>query len=270
MHKQYNQKGQEISSLAEFWKENWEKFSLDDLLRSLDRTDLWIILRRHLPNTGKILEGGCGLGHWVQFLMSYHYDVIGVEYVREVVLKAKKFDTTLPVYEGDVTNLMFPDDSFDAYLSFGVIEHFEEGPQKVLSEVKRVLKKGGKFLVSVPYFNFLKRLINLKNSLFKTKCCLSDGSSFYQYIYKKKELKRCLEEEGFKIIAIYEYAADAGLQNRFPVVGIMKEKIKEYRYEVGYKRKVFRFLRELYYAGTRCIPKSMFAHMIIAICENNK
>jgi SAM-dependent methyltransferase len=165
---------------------------------------------------------------------------------------------------------MFPDDSFDVYLSFGVIEHFEEGPQKVLLEGKRVLKRGGKFLVSVPYFNFLKRLINHKNSLFKKKCCLSDGSSFYQYVYKKKELKKCLEEGGFKVIGIYAYAADSGLQNRFPIIGKMKERIMGCRYRAGYRRKAFGFLRQLYYAGTKYIPKSMFAHMIIAVCENNK
>jgi len=265
MHKQYIQKDQ-----GEFWRENWERFSLNKLVKNLDRTDLWRTFKKYLPKGGKILEGGCGLGHWVKFLRLNGYDAIGVEYVKEIVLRAKEFDPTLPIYEGDITSLRFPDDTFDAYLSLGVIEHFEDGPEKALLEAKRVLKSGCKLLISVPYLNFSKRLINLKNSLLKRNSCLNNESKFYQHIYKKDEFKRCLEETGFKIIAIYAYAADAGLQNRFPIIGKVKERFKEYKDKASLKGKAFCFLRELYYRGARYIPKSIFAHMIIAICENEK
>ena len=46
--------------------------------------------------------------------------------------------------------MSFPDNHFDAYLSLGVIEHWEEGPQQAIDEAYRVIKPGGYFFVSTP------------------------------------------------------------------------------------------------------------------------
>jgi len=52
-----------------------------------------------------------------------------------VVEKAKEFDPDLPIVVGDVQNLDYPDSSFDAYISLGVVEHFEEGGPFLKQEV---------------------------------------------------------------------------------------------------------------------------------------
>ena len=50
----------------------------------------------------------------------------------------------------DACHLPFKKDSFDALLSFAVIHHLGKGDQvKALRECKRVLKRGGGFLISV-------------------------------------------------------------------------------------------------------------------------
>jgi len=51
---------------------------------------------------------------------------------------------------GSVYELPFNDNEFDNVLLMVVIEHLEE-PQKAILEIKRVLKPGGKILVSVPF-----------------------------------------------------------------------------------------------------------------------
>ena len=44
----------------------------------------------------------------------------------------------LKVSLGDVFNLNFEDGFFGTYFSWGVVEHFEEGPE-IIKEAKRVL-----------------------------------------------------------------------------------------------------------------------------------
>jgi len=51
----------------------------------------------------------------------------------------------------DAMNLPFKDNSFDCHLSFEVLEHISD-PFKYFSEAKRVLKKGGTSILSVPVF----------------------------------------------------------------------------------------------------------------------
>ena len=60
----------------------------------------------------------------------------------------------MPVIQGDILDLKYPDAHFDAYISQGVIEHFEEGPQQALNEAWRVLKPDGLAFITVPYLNW--------------------------------------------------------------------------------------------------------------------
>jgi len=50
----------------------------------------------------------------------------------------------------NLTHLSFPDSVFDAVLSFDVIEHIPDYP-RAFAECARVLKPGGKMLLSVPF-----------------------------------------------------------------------------------------------------------------------
>ncbi|MBE9178454.1 class I SAM-dependent methyltransferase [Oculatella sp. LEGE 06141] len=54
---------------------------------------------------------------------------------------------------GDATNLPFDDDSFDAVTMFDVLEHIPDD-QKAISEMIRVLRPGGFFLMSTPNENW--------------------------------------------------------------------------------------------------------------------
>src|SRR5687767_8472836 len=50
---------------------------------------------------------------------------------------------------GDVRDLPFASDSFDAIYSMGTIEHFDE-TQRAVAEIARVLKPGGRAIIGVP------------------------------------------------------------------------------------------------------------------------
>ena len=54
------------------------------------------------------------------------------------------------VIKGDIHNLPFADGSFDAFICKSVLEHVEN-PGQVARELSRVLKKGGKGFLYVPF-----------------------------------------------------------------------------------------------------------------------
>ena len=92
-----------------------------------------------------ILELGCGSGERTKLF----YDVCrvtGVDIVSKVSLERKsKFNFFLT----DATALPFEDESFDAVVSFDVVEHILDDEQFV-HEAFRVCKKGGFVLIGTP------------------------------------------------------------------------------------------------------------------------
>lgn len=96
-----------------------------------DPRTLETVTRLH---NGLILDVGSG---W-----RFHYEPNVVHF------DSVHFPTTDVVAEGSV--LPFADESFDAVFSFSVLEHVKD-PMKVVTEMKRVLKKGGEIQVSAPH-----------------------------------------------------------------------------------------------------------------------
>ncbi len=90
-------------------------------------------------NRKKILDAGCGSGRFV----SLDKRIIGID-----------SSVTSPrgrIFKGSVTKIPFPANHFDGVLSYQVIEHLSiEQAYKMLSEVHRVLKKGGVFVMNTP------------------------------------------------------------------------------------------------------------------------
>lgn len=189
------------------WEKNWENISIPEILEifKYDRVRKQLTLfTRVLPKNEKILEGGCGLAPYLIRLRQMGYDVEGVDYNEAPLKKALAYDPSLPLRVGDVAALPFPDASFGGYLSLGVIEHFTEGPRKAIAEARRVLKKGGVFVVAVPRNHLFMRLKApldfLKSRPFLRKCFnRPDDHHYWEQYFKKKDLIKILEEEGFEV-----------------------------------------------------------------------
>ncbi len=143
-----------------------------------------------------MVEAGCGLGKWVIFLSNRGYDISGIDSYPKAVTLLKKYDLKLKVKVDDVANSLLKNSSVDAYLSFGVIEHFEEGPNRPLLEAFRVLKSGGVAIIETPFDNWLRRLR-------RTWPRNRSKGFFYEYRYTGEELKKFVSEAGFKVLAVY-------------------------------------------------------------------
>ena len=136
----------------------WLESEMQAALESCSRDEATPIIERHFPQGNRILEAGCGSGRWVRYLQDRGHKMIGLEYSHETVEMVKKHWPDLDIVEGDCERSSFPDRSFDGALSFGVVEHWVEGPQKPLRELLRVLKPGAKAYISVPCFTSIRRL----------------------------------------------------------------------------------------------------------------
>lgn len=138
----------------------WQEAEMQALVESCARDEAAPILDRHFPAGARLLESGCGAGRWVRFLQDRGRAMVGLEYSRETVAMVKRHWPDLDIIEGDCERSPFRDGSFDGALSFGVVEHWIDGPERPLRELLRVLKPGGKAYISVPVWNTIRRLKN--------------------------------------------------------------------------------------------------------------
>jgi len=125
-------------------KTYFRSFKQDHRLRSLVRA---ISLHK-----GKLLDIGCGGGILTESL-SYYFpkaDIYGCDISNTAITYAKRLGSGKVSYS-TIKNKKFPykDNFFDVCICFDVLEHVPDA-NFFLKEVRRVLKKGGKFLLIVP------------------------------------------------------------------------------------------------------------------------
>ena len=163
------------------------------------------VFRAHLPAGERILEAGCGRGRWVFHLRRLGFDVIGLDLAKSDLVRARRHDPSVPVACGDVVKTAFADAGFGAVISLGVVEHFEEGPQAALAEVRRLLRPGGVFLVTVPTQNLLRVLVfnRLKDLQWIVRRLRGRALMFEEYRYSRARFSRILREAGFEIVELH-------------------------------------------------------------------
>lgn len=115
------------------------------------------------PSGEMILDLGCGFGgRTLAYQRVTGGKLVGLEIDSRMAAPALRFTRSMESAEGPAIAsfaagvgeaLPFVDDSFDAVLSYDVLEHVQD-PRRTLAEVLRVLKTGGVFLaVFPPYFH---------------------------------------------------------------------------------------------------------------------
>lgn len=194
------------------WNTFWDKTSIDDELKEV-KNDYPMMLDSILDNSNEdsvVLEGGCGLGKFLFFLKEKGYkNLIGVDSTEKPLELIKQHDSSIDVREGDVRDLPIDDQTVDMYLSMGVIEHFEEGPQIALQEAFRVLKDNGILIVAVPYQNIyrgtLRKFITMPLLKLIKPSYQNKNRVFYQYYYSEKDLIKYIKGTGFEIIDWFYY-----------------------------------------------------------------
>jgi len=102
------------------------------------------------PTDGRrLLEVGCGTGHWSRFFAAQGFLVTGVDLSPEMIRKASaKAIPDARFLVADAGALPFADGEFDVAAAITVLE-FVADPRRVLEEMKRCVRRGGLLVVGV-------------------------------------------------------------------------------------------------------------------------
>jgi ubiquinone/menaquinone biosynthesis C-methylase UbiE len=98
-----------------------------------------------LPAGAKILDAGCGAGMPVaKFLVEHGFSVTGIDFSINMLKLARQQVPEAEFLEGDMTQLTFPDSSFDGIISlYAIIHNPKEKHALIYQNFYRVLKQGG-------------------------------------------------------------------------------------------------------------------------------
>jgi SAM-dependent methyltransferase len=244
----------------EHWSEHWQHQRFESLLAIARDTYLTRRLVEFLPAGGLVLEAGCGVGQYVLCLRERGWSVIGGDFSQAALAIGKAYNAPLPLMAMDVRTLPLPDNSLSAYVSLGVVEHFEAGPQPVLAEAYRVLTLGGRLLLSVPWIN-LMRWVRIGKLRALSERQRAAGAPFYQYAFSMREVRTFLESAGFRVQRFFPYDPGRGARGW---LGMRGPAGSDTPGAVLRDRQAWpcRFLRALLYSPPGL---AAFAHMVLAV-----
>jgi ubiquinone/menaquinone biosynthesis C-methylase UbiE len=103
-------------------------------------------------SAGRFLDAGCGTGDYLPALLERNLDVWCMDSSPGMIRAVKERFNGIPglhIGAGDVEKMDYPDEFFDGVLCAGVLEYLSDDDQ-ALSEIGRVLKKGGAAVLTVP------------------------------------------------------------------------------------------------------------------------
>lgn len=162
----------------------------------------------------KILDLGCGNGRLIEIFKGKAIEYVGLDNSERLIMAAKEKYPIQDFQVFDGFNIPFADNYFDIIYCIAVLHHI---PSKHLrgefiKEAARVLKPGGKLILTVWYFwqkksywrlffKFtLKKLIGKSEmDFFDIKQPWFKKAERYFHLFRKNELRNLFEETGFKI-----------------------------------------------------------------------
>jgi SAM-dependent methyltransferase len=105
---------------------------------------------KSLPETGKVLDVGCGTGEQIRLVRELGYEVGGVEPAPAMRQKAMTNNPGSVILDGSVTAIPFNDDSFDGVVCIEVLRYLHHDDiTKAYEEMFRVLRPGGRMFVTL-------------------------------------------------------------------------------------------------------------------------
>lgn len=153
---------------------------------------------------GKILDIGCGNCRNLVPFLKKGFKGVGLDFSKGMLegaeKKLEKNEVSATLKLGKAEKLPFNAGSFDYCLFIASLHHLnEDGRKEALKEIKRVLKKGGKALITVwkseekgkkeKYVSW-----NRKGTIYKR----------YYYFFDKKELRDLIEDSGLEVLESWE------------------------------------------------------------------
>jgi ubiquinone/menaquinone biosynthesis C-methylase UbiE len=151
-------------------------------------------ISKHVKRNYKMLEVAAGNG-WASFpLIKKGFDVVVTDKedfrIKQLKENSKKIGKKVKIVQCDAEDLPFPKNSFDLVFCIDSLHHMN--PQKVLKEIRRVLKPGGKIIITEK--NYLNPMTWIGDKIFNLFYDIEEKT------YTKSQITSYLKEVGFKNI----------------------------------------------------------------------
>ena len=162
----------------------------------------------NLYKNKEVLEIGVGLG-------AEHYEFAqagaklkGIDLTERAILHTSQrlnlFGLKSDLATGDAETLPYPDNSFDLVYSWGVLHHSPDTP-KAISEVYRVLKKGGEAKVMIYHkYSLIGYMLWIRYALLKLKPFTSLAEIYSHYLESPGTKAYSVKEAG-NMFSCFEY-----------------------------------------------------------------
>jgi ubiquinone/menaquinone biosynthesis C-methylase UbiE len=160
----------------------------------------WPVLSGFIPRDRNILvvDFGCGNGEILKEIKKINpaLKCIGLDVSNEALRQAKEKNPDVDFFKiEDGEKLPLKDSSIDFVFSSEVIEHIYD-TQNAFKELSRILKPGGKALITTPYHGLIKNIIL---ALFYFDDHFNPTGPHIRF-FTQKSLYLLLEDNNFKII----------------------------------------------------------------------
>ncbi|GKZ13948.1 class I SAM-dependent methyltransferase [Haladaptatus sp. T7] len=227
----------------------WERLE-ESFKNSLEFENTTDYLDRFLPESGRVLDAGGAAGRYSIWLAEKGYDVTVLDLSAEQVAIARRrvaerdLESRVSVQRGDIRDLPFSDDRFDATLCLGgPLSHVidADGRDAAVRELRRVAKSDAPVFVSVMGFvavvqNLIKSAPHFEAGVRQlpdvvetrdyspeliAKHGIDDPSFVECHFFRSDELRRLLEARGIAVEVV------AGLEGPASNFGANLEEIDE-------------------------------------------
>jgi len=161
------------------------------------------LIDRYLPGCGdglRVLDVGCGTGHYMARLRSRGFEVAGVDGSEEKLLHARHNNPESRLEYADVDHIPFGAAEFDYVLCVEVLRYLPD-ISRAINELSRVLKAGGTALATAA------SPLNLNGYYAINRIASSYGIRglvpLRQYFHSSRRLKRDFLESGFESARVH-------------------------------------------------------------------
>lgn len=158
--------------------------------RTFRRVLRWIETRQSIPHRGRLLDIGTAGGSFLAVARGEGWDVEGCE-INPWLCDWGCERYGLSIRPGEVTQQDYPEASFDLITLWDVLEHVPS-PRQLVQESRRLLKKGGLFVVNYPDIgSWISRAMG-RQWVFLL--------SVHLYYFTRRTMAELLEACGFSVI----------------------------------------------------------------------